>query len=123
MNKATLIIIIVIVVGIAGFWFLYNGQKIEGSCTYVLLKNYDIDVQSEQNARDLINQWINVEYTPEQISEITIAEIERRGKKYLIELTTALPQRQDEDKASLRGVGYRDYKIENGQIFGRYCSK
>ena len=83
-----------------------------------LLQSYWEAVETDKNAIDLLNNWIKSEYSTQEIGAIKVENIfdeNNRGTFYLT-LTTALPQKNNH-------IGFKYYKIENGQIFGLACEK
>lgn len=84
-------------------------------CLHLLQSYYEL-VQTEKDAKNLLNNWINAEYTKEEIGIVEIDQVLREANSYFLVLTTALPQKENHP-------GYKYYKITNGQIFGLYCSK
>jgi hypothetical protein len=121
--KGKILIIIIIILTL----FIINGsikwfknRKIQfphKDCPH-LLQSYWESVMNKKNAKGLLTNWINAEYTKEEVDNNKIERIiwENRSASYFLELTTALPQKNNH-------IGYKYYKINNGSIYGLYCGK
>ena len=82
-----------------------------------LLQSYPELVTNEEEAKKLLNKWIDSEYTKEEIGSIKVEMIFKDHESYFISLTEPLNPKGN------RNIGYRDYKVSDGQIFGLSCPK
>jgi hypothetical protein len=80
------------------------------------LQSYWELVETEQNATNLLNNWIRSEYAEQEIGSIKVENVFKEKGAFYLTITTALPQTNNH-------IGFKYYKIENGQIFGLACGK